>query len=760
MDNIITICVPLVIAIVSVALPILSDKISTIGEKYKSHSLLELFDLEFPQNKVFSNVSYFYFFIILTLISLVFQILTFEPLQCLKGIWVIENSADVLVLFLTALLTTIFLRWVWIFSIFTSNSTKLLNYLIMEYDFNDKSNDSLNQKKRVLIRSSINDLALYAIRTGENQLERILSTFYLKLYKSAREEFNEDGVIRFSDDLYWLIYNVIEESVNTKKQKLHALEDRAVSGKWLFGEFDNKQNISEETYMWLWHYIMLMKDNNRMLKSLWSSSHQLLNYQMRVPYPKYSFEDDKYMNQDDIDTVVKKRKRFKEVFIALGGLMLYQKNYSFIKYMFTFSQSTPPSYYLLTSSINEILTWFDYFMNDFENLEQPIEYRYWFPEFDNLGNSHQVKDEMCKYLALLFIRQFTMTDYFSVDERNTINIGESDIYKLEFLLGRWSYFNRLVLEQMENKELLEYLNYNIDSSKLSKLLDNINSRISSKLSHIRNNAIFSEEKLNKFYDSTKSIIVNAFNEYEIIQNKTKFTDIDDNYSTKIEGGTSLITKSAFIDNDISHLNYDTSMASAIETYNINTYVPNSFVSGTTCNYTIESDKVLKVLDKLLLNLDNKIIVGMSVDWQTNEIINGSKYKDIYHQINNSSQVVYGSIFILDKKDLPYFEFIDIKEVFEKTLKDNGIDSSLIKLNKLSEEYNIYAFVEDFNQSGYENVRKYYDLNIEDDELKVLIYILFKCVIRWNKERSIVRLNFVSEFMEHGITNDINDIQPL
>lgn len=80
-ENVIEICAAIDIAILSIAYPIIIDKISTIGDKYSPEYILVLFNNEFPQkaikltvNRKEYNISTFKLILFTTLFSLFFLI--------------------------------------------------------------------------------------------------------------------------------------------------------------------------------------------------------------------------------------------------------------------------------------------------------------------------------------------------------------------------------------------------------------------------------------------------------------------------------------------------------------------------------------------------------------------------------------------------------------------------------------------------------------------------------------------------------------
>lgn len=66
----------------------------------------------------------------------------------------------------------------------------------------------------------------------------------------------------------------------------------------------------------------------------------------------------------------------------------------------------------------------------------------------------------------------------------------------------------------------------------------------------------SKDKIKIFNDTTNKIVSNAFKEYDKIFINEEDKEIDNEIKTAISGSQILFEKSAFVDNDIPHLNYD------------------------------------------------------------------------------------------------------------------------------------------------------------------------------------------------------------
>jgi hypothetical protein len=176
-NNIVEICVPLIIILLGTAYPIILNNISNIGEKYNSKYIIALFKQE-----RFFNQNSFQWILYLSLFLLFFLIFKFEPLpnwDC----WFVNNSANILAFFVTTLLLVTFFVWIKKISIYNSNIDNLLDYIIKRYE-------SSNGKTKEYAFMSINDIAIYAVNTKDIDLQSKLLKFYFNYVIKYRKEYN------------------------------------------------------------------------------------------------------------------------------------------------------------------------------------------------------------------------------------------------------------------------------------------------------------------------------------------------------------------------------------------------------------------------------------------------------------------------------------------------------------------------------------------------------------------------------------------
>jgi len=756
-EYIIEICVAIDIAILSISYPIIVDKISNIGDKYSSQYIPVIFNTEFPEkrvpiriNKKEYKISIFKLTLFTTLFSLFFLIFQFQPLFGWDN-WVINNSAKYLVLFLSTILTVFFFTWLDKAALYNGKSKSLLVHIINKYD---SIKDDIENKQYHL--KAINELTFYALQKQDEHLQETLLEFYYRVINNIRKNQNNNEPLIYPIDIYFLVNKLTIESVNIENKKLRAIEHRAVSGAWLLGEDFEEIQISEETYNWLWRNIYTICDNPRLVKMFWANSSQYCNFKLKKEYPEYNFEHGGIINQKDINKRDFERNQFIEFHYALGGLIYYRKQYNLLKYLFEYTQSEPPAYALLPETMSDIFYWVENFSNEFKNRKIPIDSKYYFPELDNLGNSRQVNYWICSYISILFIRQYSLHQYYTFQDFTALPKLPDDILELSSWLDSVSFFERCLNDILINTELIKVLGYNkiveVNQGDFKIFINKLTESIRDKIGKQKFDAQLSAEKINSFYIKSNNIITGAFKEYDSIFTATT----DDSFpeselKLSINGAKTLMSKSAFTDGDLSGFNYDSVFAEIIVMNKIKRIIPYSFNIAKTKRYLLNKENILLSIDKLIGNKQDIIIIGFNIGFQLRRILEECSFRNQVKYVPSTDNHSQDILYILRKSYLPIIEH---KEIIDEEPE--------LKLLPINNELKIYASVIDINKEENKSIKDKWHLEITDDnlDLKVQIAISFLSVIYWKDNREIIQISIASEFREQGIQNDINDIESL
>ena len=751
---IVEICVAIDISILGIAYPIMINIISNIGDKYKSEYISILFENEFPQfsigikiNKKLYELSIFKLTLYLTILTFLPLIFNFQPSKgC--NYWFINNSAKILVLISTSILVIFFFIWLDKVFLFTGKSTILLKRIISNYN-----NLTIDEEIKSYHLKSINELSIYAIQKQDEHLQQTLVEFYYREFSIIRKKHDKSTPLIYPIDLYFIINKINFELENNQNMKLLAIEHRAVSGIWLLGEDFEDITISSETYNWMWRNLYLICEKEKLVRMYWANVSQYFESHLQKIYKHQDFEKEE-IHSIQIKKRNEERLNFLEFNYALGGLLFYRNQYKSIKYILEYSQSQPPRYPLLPENMTDIFFWFENFRNEFTTRSLPIDSKYSFPELDNLGNSRQVILWICKYLTLLFIRQYSLPTYYVFQRHTSQPKLPDDIIELNNWLDSVRYFEYCLTQTLENKELITVLNWENLTKQNEQIfityITDLKNNIKNKILQQKYSNSLSSERIAQFEETSNKILSDSFNEYNdiFISNVEEQNEYDLKFS--ISGGKTLMPKSAFTDGDIPHLNYDTVFATQIVNSAIETNIPNSFVVSSTRRYLLNDKNIIDAIAIIIKISQEIVIIGINISYELKELLKTSHFYPSIKYIPAAN--ITDVLFILKKSDLPRIEhkILNNKEINEDQLKE------------INKKYKIYTSVIDINTENNIWIKNQWGIQNDDNnlDLKVQITIAFLSIIYWKKDRDIIQINLDSKFKEQGIQSDINEIKPL
>jgi len=660
----------------------------------------------------------------LSLFLLIPLIFKFEPLFGWDNCF-INNSANILVSLVTALLLFIFFKWIKKISIYNSNIDSLLDYIIKRYE-------SSNGKTKEYAFMSINDIAIYAVNTKDIDLQTKLLDFYFNYVIKYRKEYNSTNKeLNYDEEFSGLIRRIIDECVENNYKDLLPLRYSAINGVLLIPYDTQRIKISEDTYNNLWYNITLIRNNPDYISKFWAHSNQYFWTGLKEIALNFDRSNEKEFIERE-----QERKRFLEFHYAVGGLLLYSKNYEALKYIFSYSQQTPPKYELLPYNMRDIFEQIEYFRNENKQIPRFIIgfNRYRFPNLDSVGTNKQVVFWICCYLCVLFIRQYKLlkTLYYS----NTTNqpyLNDLPLMELYNWKESITYFKFCLNKVLEDKEALEQLElwntYELKYSEIDKFIIELEQSIHKHISDKKERAELSQKKIEQFYASSKEILGNCLEEYLPINNK-----------------------SCFVDDDIPCMDYDSNLANFISSYSIPRDISNGFLIAKTNRYLLNNNNLLEGIDRIIQDKEDIVIIVFSGGYETTQKVENSKYKE---------NVIYlpaidfkNTIFILEKSNLPRIEKSDISEEVKQELQ----------VKKISDKWNIYGTIIDINLPENEAIKEKWidDINYyqKENKLQILLGLLFVGHIKFKSDRKIIQININNEFEELGTENKLSDLEPL
>ena len=768
---IIEICVAIDIAIFGIAYPIIITEINKIGDKYKSNYLPDIFRSERVSRDInlrHFKLSYFQLVLVITISSFVFLIADAKPWFGWDNA-LINNSANILVLLSTIILVFNFLIWIKVVALYNGNPVKLLKYLIIKYQVLKENTEA----KKYLLRG-INDFAYYTIRNQDTHLQKELLGFYAGEFDKHRVEYldkldklkegEEDGFeelkqegVKYPSELYDLIYRINLETLNTNNFLTKGLEKDSVSGRWLLGYEFKQVKISELTYSWLWRILLLNLNNEKNIRSYWSKAHQYCASAFSIS-PAYEGDKIEPTNEDQIKSKESERLRFLEFNYVLGGLLLQQKKNGLLNYILNYSSSSPPNYVLLPKSMDDIFSWFVKFSGRSNLRIENIEIYFRFPNLDNYGVSHKIKYWICSYICLLYIRQFSLHQYYTFQNHTGNPILPEEKQELNDMLQSIPFFTSCLRDVVSNKHLLISVGLNVIVEKkkgeIEKHLLGVEKAIKAKLDYTEEEKELSKTKLSLFKESSVEIIKRALSNYnDILLDFDKKSIYDERLKLGIKGMIDVMPKSAFVDEDIPFIDFDKVLANSIVNSSINKFIPSSFLVARTERYLIYKENILDALSNIINSKTEKkdiVIIGFNISWRIKDILEISKL-NIKHKYT-THHFLKDVLFVLNKEDLPRIDKIDIKKdqikkfklaPFCENLKLYGSVLELNKHPKLKSEW---------INAGY----KEEDLN---NEPKVQVALSFIWLLLWKKDRRIAQIKISDPSLEQGIESDFENLKP-
>ena len=606
---------------------------------------------------------------------------------------------------------------------------------------------------------AISDILYYSIKNQNEKIAKTISDFMYGAFKEVRDK-NPNSEVVYPINYYEVVSKTIEELAPQKNKRLTFLEHRTAGSVWLFGEFGNTK-VSEDTYVWIWRNFLLAIKYQRedYIIYHWETAYQYIRQSLDYIYPKHSNETFDITNQNEIDTRLADRKRFLEFHYALGGLLLYKKHYNSIKRAFTYTQSIPPQYELLPDTMDEVFGLYFNFRDPYEMKHPWISSRYAFPDLGGLNSDGIIKQWICRYIALLFIRQYSIVPHLiTMKPLNFPRIPSTQGEKRQWI-DNLDYFKILVEEVLKNKELLKTVGLDFvtdewcEKYKHPKPIEFIEKLKQDVIDSFEGTEIeqpISATKVQRFKDTTATLLKPIFEEYKVIDNKDELKgDLNKWY---VNGQSHIIDKSGLADNqDAEHLNFDSFLPESFS----NKYreaISEIFVLASSTSYLFNSQDIVPAISRLGIEAKDYIIVSFGIDIQ--ELIkNGNNSLKDFKIINfnyRNYHLVGDSLFILKLVDLPKLNYRELKA---EEIEKYSLDSTI-------KEYNLYTTVVDLNLSL--DLRETFAENSNEKDLRKSVYmaIFMSLEVQWKKNIQCIQIKQASAYRERGIINNLSDIKSI
>lgn len=429
--EILSICIPLVIAIFAMAFPLAINEIGSINSKYNSERIVEVFRKE-PEWKWFNNLLYISLVLIAIYIcgrSFGFSIRWMHVL-----IWTIFISTLLLSLFLI-----LFVKKVFIYK-----SDILLRDYLLHLD-----------EGKFKFKEELLELYIYFIRKDKIVTDEELWMYFSRYYHQLRSEAsNSTNSLEFSRDDYEIIWKLHRVVMESDYNQTVLLQYNASAGEWLIGRHEYYKRISEDTFKTIWNNLSNAISNNR--------SYIAINF-FTIAYDYFDHipeinpvrdADRRIINQEKIDQRLTERQDIIDFITVLGGLLYFNNKLKDIGTIFYYTQSQPPNYKaFLPPTIRQCLQLYCKLWADEHSRYSLIDVKYPFPALVGIGDSGKVLGNTLKFIILEYFRLFTLHSYFHGYEPldfTGLNKNEVDGFN-----GFKSWFRERLVEFLNDTTLLK-----------------------------------------------------------------------------------------------------------------------------------------------------------------------------------------------------------------------------------------------------------------------------------------------------------------
>lgn len=759
-DILIYICIPLIISVLTIALPFLTQAINRLDEKYNSTIIISSFYKSYI-------VCSFIGILALSIISIflwAFQITcpeNFHP--------IFENSSRTLLLSLSIVLILFLFLFVGLIQRY-NKANSLFRHLRQKY-----KSSLVTQKSREIYFGSICELFYYTIRTSNEKLSREILDFFATLFIKERST-KTNKEIEYPNAYYELIYES-NEYINTRKKRSISLFNGSIMLSFLIEDYQ-KTFISNTTFRYIWMSMRqaLFHDNDEMIISYWQKAHQHIAYILKPLNRKYNEEFTAVINEDDVKNREQRIIRFKEFHYVLGALVFYSSKYEVLnKIMYYSNMKTPlPVYYLVPNSFSTLI--YDYIMFE-DHLMNPVYYEenYSFPNISGVDANNIILAWIQRYFAILFIRQYGIPkqyheDFYQIDLPNLPNTladltdWKEKMCSLKYWVSHYINNEENVLDKLELSELYkESILKERAQDSPEKVLDDYIKLIEEKYAKVKEEQPIAITKREEFDNYAIEIITRNLIPIQRATSNINVEDENLEMSSFIgQPRHDILEKGAFAeDQDISYGNFLEITAEAI-CMELEHYFTISFaVVKNRITYTVSFENLFCAIDRL--QIDNTFIIismGLSMSHRMRynkpvglEEVDGIyKYKDVeivefgYSQLSELNRAFY----VMKRKDLP---FLNIHPLQDKTI-------DMFKYDLINNDYKIYTNVLDLNKEENrairEGIEKTYT-NKEELSEKVLACVGVSYEIRWPKGAKCIQIKEYDSFTHRGSPTSLSAI---
>lgn len=741
------------VAILGIAYPIIIQVVSRLEDKYNSKAVIILFEKE-RTHRCYVGL------LIISIVATILWTLDLPPIRIAIIETAMNNSATWFVMISIILLLITFLFEMKLLLTY-SLAMRLSDRFIRHYDRN-VSNKFMNF-------TALGDLLMNAIRTNDPERANKLFDLVEGEFDAYRKQSKE-----YPPPYYELSKKLLEDLITSRNTAVRQFRFRIATASLLLRQdLINTDSNNTLTHIWGNLVLMLESDSIDMFMLYWASMDgRLRDYRFQklyennmTPEPWESMDDMENIDVGQDEETTEKPdlidNRMKLYHCALGGLVVYLQKHVALKRMFLYTSSEPQKFHLLPNTLKDVYELFVFFMDPWGDNFNFISFTYYFPHIEGVNQDSMIKNWICSYIAILFLRLYKLgPQNYGQDILEIKELPQTQRDKRIWLEGIES-FRIHVNEVLRQLDMLENIGLgNVPQfwqstptkepdAVINKIKDGlIKAMISSEIGQA-----LSTDKVSLFYNSSRSM----FNEYiDSLKSATSISPKNaDCNKTYAYGDRIILEKSCFhADQVLSPDNYDSILASMVIS-KLKWSLSHSFVINTSDRYQLKPEDIFPAIDKLKLNKDTHIIINMNLN--LSYYIDVLKVKDLTVRDYNGIQIesldgydrIAGySVLIIEKENLPFLNYMNLPEEavtkFHLTehIRDNKILASVINLK------------------DDETLRlELQPLNPDKDLLRyVLVSIDLALEIQWDKDIQMVQIQQYLHRDSQQLLSNLSDVK--
>jgi hypothetical protein len=738
--------IPLVAAILGIALPMLVGIIQRIDDKYQSTRLIRLFVKE--------RWTICFLVALFTSLVLLFYSLFAPTNNNDFGRFnsFIDNSLPFLLLIVCLCLIVCLFVVCWLIYVY-HDPIRLQERLL---------HSTISMEKR---NAWLEFFVAMLKKNNTDVLRRGYQAFYE--WGTDMQKGKTNQMVEYSFDFYDGIITINETLCEQNKKAITI----ANGSDFITILLDKMQGtiIAPKTFSVIWICLnqQLFYNRQEWVMNYWITAHQYYLFNL----PKY-YENQKEINLDGSPFLITQeqvqlrdleRKEFFDFHIALGGLLLYRKEYDLLKQIIYYSNSQPPQYVLIPGRFAEIyLLYMDLLsclpINNYES-------KYPFLNLQaGIRNENIIKGWILKYLILLMLRLYTAVETYSTYN----SFGLPGIPQKLMEKKGWLNNIPIIKQNLKDESIDEWSVHILPLEKseikskrkeLMSLVNEIESELNKSMKHQIEEQPLSEDEILSFHEIVSTIVDKNMSQLGELFPAT----IDKNYNDYETAGRLREVEPSEIFSDektMSYVNFKESLSYRLIDGVRYNFLRTFLLQKRLKKYRVFAENIEESFQRLGYDKEKHIILGFHVNWlsifkegccKVNDFLYKTSDGLELHNIQGDNSLDFiNNIVIMDKQNLPGLYFL---EPDQSVIDKYGLKCS-------DQKYKIYLSEIKLNTKSdlLTEVRNRGTHTEEELRKSVLVCGELNIHTRWKKNVPIVLIKVLYQYRDNGNDN-LFEIKP-